>query len=70
MVEIGDKCNLDIKSPTNIFSGEAYTYIGCYKDDANRDLVASTHLIHLNMTLRMCHEHCDDSYAYFGAQVG
>ena len=53
-----------------MFSGQAYTYIGCYEDRADRDLVDSTKYNSGSMTLQLCHDRCQGSYAYFGVQVG
>ena len=50
-----------------LFSGHAYTYIGCYEDDSDRDL-SFRGIRNNSMTRRMCHDHCQ-GLAYFGVQV-
>ena len=53
-----------------MFSEQAYTYIGCYKDEGgDRDLESPKYSSD-SMTLQMCHDDCQGTYAYFGVQVG
>ena len=45
----------------------AHTYIGCYRDDAGRDL-PDLEWVDVRMTKELCASHCS-GYSYFALQV-
>lgn len=49
--------------------GGRATYMGCFKDDGDRDLVTNTYMSNHDMTVEMCVAYCrQKGYAYAGVQ--